>query len=61
MELKEAIEKLKEMKENCRYKTYVPNEQKDEWKQESQAIDTVLEELNNRISKDDLKKILRRT
>ena len=47
MELKKAVEKLKEIKENCRYKTYVPNEQRDEWKQESQAIDTVLNRLND--------------
>lgn len=53
MGLKEAIEMVSEacyhydgeLYENCNY---------------SEAFDTVLEELNNRIPKDDLKKILRR-
>ena len=47
-EVQEAIKKLKEMKENCRYETYVPNEERDEWKRERKAIDTVLNELDNR-------------
>lgn len=49
MELNKAVEKLKLME----YKyTLTDNDDK--------AINTVLEELNNRISKDELKNILRR-
>lgn len=55
MELKKAHDYL------LMLKYFTEQEKEENWQEFILAIDTVLEELNNRISKDDLKKILRRT
>lgn len=54
MELKKAIDNL------IMLKHFTELEKQENYKDYVEAIDTVLEELNNRISKDELKNILRR-
>lgn len=48
MDIAEAIKLLKEMQEICRYRTYMDNEARDEWKKEYQAIEVVLKELDKK-------------